>query len=90
LIALRNELPALREGEHRSLFGLAPDVLAWRRSLGSEQLLVIANMAGDPRTVDVSRLGAEASVVASTGSGDRTVRLHELDVGPLEGLILRL
>jgi alpha-glucosidase len=90
LIALRRESPALREGEHRSLFGLAPDVLAWRRSHGDEELLVLANMADDSRTVDSSRLGAEASVMASTGSRDGRVALGGLELAGLEGLLLRI
>jgi alpha-glucosidase len=90
LIALRVESPAMRSGEHRSIFGLAPDVLAWRRWAGDEQLLVLANMADDSRSVDASQLGEAATVVVATGAHEGRVQLGAVELDGLEGLVLRL
>ena len=47
-IAARREVPALGRGSHRSIFGVAPDVLAWVRELDGERVLVLLNV-GDER-----------------------------------------
>ena len=44
LIAARHDVPALGRGSHRSIFGVAPDVLAWVRELDGERVLVLLNV----------------------------------------------
>ena len=92
LIAARREVPALGRGSHRSIFGVAPDVLAWVRELDGERVLVLLNV-GDraaslrghrPRRRGRGR-GRDRSRRAPVGS-----RLEGLTLAPLEGLALRL
>ena len=42
LIAARHDVPALGRGSHRSIFGVAPDVLAWVRELEGERVLALS------------------------------------------------
>ena len=44
LIAARHDVPALGRGSHRSIFGVAPEVLAWVRELDGERVLVLLNV----------------------------------------------
>ena len=91
LIAARRESPALGRGDQRSLFGVAPDVLAWTREEDGERVLVLLNLSEEVRSCDLGRLGATAGaiVVATSGrSGD--VKLQDLALAPLEGLAVRL
>jgi alpha-glucosidase len=94
LIAARAEVPALGRGSHRSIFGTAPEVLAWVREHGGETVLVLLNVGDTDRPVALPRrAGGErmARVVVGTDprrTGD--VALDGLALGPLEGLALRL
>lgn len=45
LIALRREHPVIRQGDFRLLLPDHPDLIAYERRLGSESLLVVANMS---------------------------------------------
>jgi oligo-1,6-glucosidase len=53
LIALRHELPVVVDGDFRLLMPDDPSIFAFVRSLGTERLLVVANLSDDPRSVDV-------------------------------------
>jgi alpha-glucosidase len=91
LIAARREVPALGRGTHRSVFGVAPDVLAWVRELDGERVLVLLNVGDERRSCALGRFAGEGSVVIGTDhrrSG--RVPLDGLALGPLEGLALRL
>ncbi len=90
LIAARRECAALARGEHRSIFGLAENVLAWRRDTEEEHLLVLVNMGDRAASVDVSRVGARGEVLVATGQRRGDVELADLRLEPLEGLVLRL
>ena len=91
LIATRRASPALRLGTHRSLFGVAPEVLAWVREAAGERVLVVLNVGDEERRCDLRAL-PERSGTALTGTGDRdgVISLDELVLEPLEGIALRL
>ena len=51
LIAARAASAALGTGDQRSIFGVAPDVLAWTREAGDERVLVLLNVGDETRAV---------------------------------------
>jgi alpha-glucosidase len=90
LIALRRESAALRRGTHRSIFGVAPDVLCWTRTADAERVVVVCNLADEPRTADLSRVAASGVVLLSTVDRGGDVDLRRLDLAGLEGLVISL
>jgi len=91
LIAAREASPALGRGTHRSIFGVAPDVLAWLRELDGQRVLVLLNVGGEARTCDLRRAGAEAGeVIVATGSRTGSISLTDLTLQPLEAIALQL
>ena len=91
LIAARQSVPALGRGTHRSIFGVAPEVLAWTRELDGERVLVLLNTGDVARTCTLERLGADAGeVIVATGLRTGRVDLAGLRLEPLEGIALRL
>ena len=91
LIAARREAPALGRGSHRSIFGVAPEVLAWVRELDGERILVLLNAGDQPRPCKVVGLGNDGDVLVGTDpSRGGRVGLEGLTLAPLEGLALRL
>ena len=91
LIAARREVPALGRGTHRSIFGVAPDVLAWVRELDGERVLVLLNVGDERRTSALSRFKGDGTLLVGTDH-TRTghVAIDGLTLEPLEGLALRL
>lgn len=93
LIRARRDFPALGHGAHRSLFGVAPDVLAWVREIDEERVLCLLNVGDAPRacSLPTARLGTHAGdVVVATSDRSGSVSLTDLTVGPLEGLAIKL
>jgi alpha-glucosidase len=91
LTALRRSEPALTIGDCHSLDAGAPDVFAYLRSHGETRFLVVLNFGGEARRLDLSAVGKEAEIALSTEmTRPRAVVLSALDLGPNEGLILRL
>jgi alpha-glucosidase len=95
LIAARRASPALAHGEHRSFFGVAPDVLAWLREADEERVLCLVNIAAEPRPCDLARVAARVGVDTGrvvVGTSDRAgeVTLDDLVLAPLEGVALRV
>ena len=91
LIAARRASPALARGTHRSLFGVAPEVLAWLREADGERVLALLNTGGSARACDLRLLTADdAEVVVTTGTRSGRIALADLTLEPLEGLALRL
>jgi glycosidase len=89
LIAARRRSRALGRGTHRSIFGVAPDVLAWVREAEGERVLVLLNLADETRDCDVGDLGVPGgTVVVGTGTRHGAVGLDGLRLEPLEGLAL--
>jgi glycosidase len=91
LIAARRDSPALARGEHRSIFGVAPDVLAWLRETDGEVALALLNTGTEPRICDLSRLGvAHGEVLVATSPRTGHLAVDGLRIEPLEGIALRL
>ena len=90
LLVLRRSSPALRHGALDLVPDLPHDLLAWIRTSDQERVLVLANMGDAPAMVDLSRIGSQAAVMAGTGSRQGALALDNLELDPLEGLLLRL
>jgi oligo-1,6-glucosidase len=57
LIALRHSEPVVAHGDFHMLLPDHPQVYAYVRRLGDSALLVLANLSGDPATIDVPDAG---------------------------------
>jgi alpha-glucosidase len=91
LIAARRASPALGHGDQRSLFGVAPDVLAWLREADGERVLVVLNLAEEARACELGEaVATSGDVLVATSSRNGAVALQGLTLEPLEGLALRL
>jgi alpha-glucosidase len=93
LIEARHGSRALAVGEHRSLFGVAPDVLAWLREAEGERVLVMLNLGDAPATckLPMARIGATGGqVLVATSDRSGSVDLSSVDLAPLEGVALRI
>jgi alpha-glucosidase len=93
LIAARRASPALARGTHRSLFRVAPDVLAWLREADAERVLCLLNVGDTPQdlVLPMGRLGADVGeVVVATSGREGRLDLSSLTMEPLEGIALRL
>lgn len=91
LIAARRRVAALGRGEHRSIFKVAPDVLAWLRETDDERVLVLLNTGNGRQACTLSSVAErEGTVVVATSTRDGRVSLIDLILEPLEGLALRL
>ncbi len=91
LIAARRSCAALTSGDHRSIFGVAPEVLAWWRETEDERVLILLNTGNGERLCSLERLQATSGeVIAATSDRAGLVSLTDLSLGPLEGLALRM
>ena len=92
LIAAREGSPAWGQGEHRSIFGVAPDVLAWMRETDGERVLVLLNVGEEARSCDLGPLRDQVGEVLVATDLARTGRiaLRGLELQPLEGIALRV
>ena len=91
LIRARHEAPALGRGSHRSIFGVAPEVLAWVREAEGERVLVLLNVGGEsaPATCPASAETGRSWPATDHRRAGR-IELEALTLAPLEGLALRL
>jgi glycosidase len=93
LIAARRSTPALGRGDHRSLFDVAPGVMAWLREADGDRVLCLLNVDDGPRhcRLPSARLGSRAgAVLVATSTRTGIVELDDLVLEPLEGIALRL
>jgi alpha-glucosidase len=92
LIQFRRGSPALRDGAYASLTSAPEGVFAYLRSSADEQLLIALNMTSDPVRFAVTPQGAGGQLELSTDPGRHIgqVPLAALDLGPDEGVIVRL
>jgi alpha-glucosidase len=92
LIAVRSSTPGLARGAHRSVFGVAPEVLAWlREAEGGDRVLVLLNTGDRPRACMLERVQASSGeILVATSERTGSVALNGLVLDPLEGLALRL
>lgn len=82
LIALRNELPALREGDLELLPETPDTVLSFSREQGGQRLVVFANFA-DEVQVDTSAYAGATELLTDEAVGE-TLTLGEMGMGVLE------
>jgi len=91
LIAARRTWPALARGAHRSIFGVATDVLVWLRETDDERVLCMLNVGGTARRCELPPLGTQAGeVVIATSERVGRAPLADLTLDALEGVVLRL
>ena len=91
LIEVRRTSGALRRGTHRSIFGVAPDVLAWTREVEGERVLVVLNVGGEARACDLDGVPERSgTVVVATSERQGSLSLDGVVLKPLEGIALRL
>ncbi|HUQ79114.1 MAG TPA: alpha-amylase family glycosyl hydrolase [Patescibacteria group bacterium] len=83
LLAYRRTSAALRTGGMDRIESGSPDVLAWTRTGGDQQLLIVVNFVAEARPVDVGALGG-GRWVARLGS-----HVVPMPVGPDGVLVLR-
>ena len=82
LIELRHSLPVVVEGDFRLLLADDPRVFAYVRTLGGSRLLVLANLSGEPATVDLTE---DAELLA----GALLLTTHD-DARPAQGTTVEL
>ena len=82
LIELRHTLPVVVEGDFRLLLADDPRVFAYVRTLGGSRLLVLANLSGEPATVDLTD---DAELLA----GALLLATHD-DARPAQGTTVEL
>ena len=93
LLRARAEVPALRRGTHRSIFGLGDGILAWLRESEGQQVLVLCNMLDEPLTIDPAplrrfELPGVGDVLVATGERAGRVELNALELDALEGVAI--
>jgi alpha-glucosidase len=93
LLAVRAAVPAIRRGTHRSIFGLAEGVLAWIREADGQRVLVLCNLADEPRRIDPASLRRfslpdRGTVLVATGRRRGREGFDSLVLGANEGVAL--
>jgi alpha-glucosidase len=91
LLALRRSSPALSVGSYSDVPSPARDVFSYTREHNGERLLIVLNFSDEPRVFAMPSEPRQAEFVLSTVPG-RTGRvdLQNVELGPDEGVILRL
>ncbi|HEX2102619.1 MAG TPA: alpha-amylase family glycosyl hydrolase [Solirubrobacteraceae bacterium] len=92
LAALRRDMPVLQTGAQRSL-DAHPDVFALVRDGDGERVLVAINFAAVPVPAELPAPVAGAGALLMSTDPDRAagdVRLATLELGPAEGVVVRL
>jgi alpha-glucosidase len=92
LIHLRGTEPSLSVGNYRAVETGDGDLYAYLRAVpGGDRFLIVLNFGTDTHTLDLGHVSDQAQVAVATGLNRRgAVELSALDLGPNEGLILRL
>ncbi len=91
LTALRRSTAALQRGRYRTVPTANGDIYAYLREADDERLLVVLNFGTERCRLNFGRLSREAEILLETAL-ERTgpVALDALEVGPNDGLLLRL
>ncbi len=89
IIAARRASEALRSGALHVVETGTPDVLAWRRDAGDEQLIVVVNFAPAERGTDVGSGARHVPLVGTHREPATPVDGKGLRLRPLEGVVLR-
>ena len=92
LIELRHTEPAVAHGDFHMLLADHDQVYAFTRSYGNTELLVLANLFGDPATIEVPDAGRwqDAELLLANYPVEATENLQELTLRPFEARIYRL
>jgi len=91
LTALRQTEPALKIGAYRSLEAGAADVFVYERRYDDRRLVIVLNFAGKTQHLDLSAVAAQGEMLLSTKmTGPRPAALSALELGPNEGMIVRV
>jgi alpha-glucosidase len=93
LIWYRRGSVALRTGDYRSLSSAPSGLYAYLREGGSERLLIVLNFTAEAVTWDTGPELPQAGRLELTTAPDRAagqVSLRPIEVGPDEGLLIRL
>ncbi|HEX2257173.1 MAG TPA: alpha-amylase family glycosyl hydrolase [Afifellaceae bacterium] len=88
LLALRREHPALALGDYVPL-ATQGDLLAYRRRLGEEELLVALNLGSDPQLLELPQGWSRARVLLSTYLDREEALTGEAALRADEGIILQ-
>jgi alpha-glucosidase len=92
LTGLRRQEPALAVGDYRSIEAGVQDVFVYlRQAPGVNRFLVVLNFGPERHTLNLSQVASQATIAVATGL-NRTglVDLSRLELGPEEGLVLRI
>jgi alpha-glucosidase len=91
LTTLRRTEPALHSGSYASVKVSASNVLAYLRTApGADRFLIVLNLSGERKTLDLSAVAPTATIVISTTmTRQGKENLSQLTLNPHEGLILR-
>ncbi len=92
LTRLRRLEPALSIGDYRPVEAGAEDMFAYlRMTPGRDRFLVVLNFGSASHTLNLSPVAPQAIIAVSTGMVRRgPVDLAGLELGPAEGLVLRI
>lgn len=92
LITLRQQSAALNQGTYMTLPVFTPDVLAYLRTEGLENILVVLNFSEKEKSVNLTSNSQKAQPILLSTYYDRhdDVSLNPLQLRPYEGLILRM
>jgi alpha-glucosidase len=90
LIHLRQTMPALNDGDYRSLDAGCPQIFAFMREIGSHRVCVVLNFSADPMTANLGKVGAWiAGTVTVDGDGE-DFDGGELNLAGFEGRVYEL
>ena len=87
LIALRKAEPAVAEGNIEFLEETDPQILAYRRSLGDEEIVVINNFGNEKKKLDHPAGGAEYQILLSNYPDQEKGEISRLR--PYESIVLK-
>src|SRR5258707_11304812 len=96
LIALRRELPALREGAYVAVNRDDPNVLSYLRKDGTESILVALNMSAEAKTVNFKlqgfgiQGGSARVLLAAPQQAESQLSLDEVKLAPYAALIAKV
>lgn len=95
LLQLRHEIPALSIGTYKRVNSGNPQVLAYLREHGQQQILVVLNFTGESQQINLPpQFSQQAEILCSTSmdkSGALAANtLQNLKLNPNEGLIISL
>ncbi len=92
LTSLRRAEPSLTTGSYQTVETGEDDIFAYTRATpDTDKFLVVLNLVGAAQSLDLSAVASTATIAVATDmirSG--TVELSSLQLGPNEGLVLRL